>query len=505
MSHMANHFGYTSPMLCSHISFCKAPPGRWGCAFALAALLAVLAAPVHAQPERSGNTFYGKFGAGIADYTGDFPAQNASHPLDLQEFTRGSGVPVVVAGEVGYRFSPAWSLALGVQGGNYPIVGYGGGPSGITDSYRYTPHLLGRYTFGTPGQRIAPYVDGGISATFGGDTPPTSLGIGPSLGGGVDILLGRRLSFYVESRFHASLPDDAIDGADRANGAFDTVGQLLGFGLTINLSPSTPTPPAVRSLDGPASVEPGTAVTFTASVNEEAAARPLSYEWEWGDGATANGSTATHRYDQPGTYTVVFRARNDAGTAQKTMTVRVRRSSEDSDLSTAAQIASLTATPNPVATGTPVQFNSAVAGDSAPTYEWRFGDGATATGSAPTHTYEQPGRYTARLTVSNDAGSDARTIEVRVARRAGQDRARQWRIVVASMRRQEGAETLADRYREQLPTADMPVEIVAAETEQGLRYRVVVGTFAAADAARQAIEAHEDVLPAEAWPLQPRR
>jgi poly(hydroxyalkanoate) depolymerase family esterase len=46
-------------------------------------------------------------------------------------------------------------------------------------------------------------------------------------------------------------------------------------------------------------------------------------------------------------------------------------------------------------------------------YEWAFGDGTTGTGPTATHTYTEPGEYTATLTVTDDAGQSARdTVDV---------------------------------------------------------------------------------------------
>ncbi|MCP1716288.1 PKD repeat protein [Methanocalculus alkaliphilus] len=55
-----------------------------------------------------------------------------------------------------------------------------------------------------------------------------------------------------------------------------------------------------------------------------------------------------------------------------------------------------------------VQFTDASSGN--PTqWAWNFGDGQTSTSQNPKHTYNDPGRYTVMLTVTNAAGSDTIT------------------------------------------------------------------------------------------------
>lgn len=209
----------------------------WASVLLVGLLLGAFPSTTHAQSRRTGDVFYGKLGGGISDYTGDFPVGTTTYPLDFQEFSEGSGHPFVVAGEIGYQFSQKWAFALGVQAGNYPIVGYAG-IGGISDAFRFAPQLLARYTFGRPSQTVAPYVDLGVNATFGGDSPPTSPGFGPTVGGGVDILLKRRASFFVETRFNATFPDDAVDGAG-TKAPFDLTGQLISFGLKVRFEGSS--------------------------------------------------------------------------------------------------------------------------------------------------------------------------------------------------------------------------------------------------------------------------
>lgn len=46
-------------------------------------------------------------------------------------------------------------------------------------------------------------------------------------------------------------------------------------------------------------------------------------------------------------------------------------------------------------------------------YHWAFGDGVTATGVSPLHTYAAEGSYTAMLTVTDDDGlSDTMTMVI---------------------------------------------------------------------------------------------
>ena len=491
------------------------------CAWGLLAglLLGVAVPSLHAQPQRADGVFYGKLGGGLSDFASDLSSWRPAHPFGGDKFARGAGLPFVFVGEVGYQFSPSWALGVGIQGGNYPVEVY---PEieGISDSYRYAPQLLGRYTFS--GGAVAPYVDLGVHATLGGDRPPTRIGVGPSVGGGVDIHLGRAASLYVESRVNLTFPGGAVDGSNDET-RFDATGQLLGFGLKVPLT--TPTPPQIFQLDGPTTVQAGTSVTFAATVNEEEADRPLHYRWDFGNGATATGRTVTHSFEQPGSHEVSFTARNQAGATDHSLAVTVERPPKP------PRLATVRATPEPVAAGAPVQFRAAGTGADSLAYEWRFGDGATAAGPSPTHTYTAPGTYAARVQVSNRDGADAQTTRVRVVRSAERDTSaseaaapsppdssstppeptappaetapqKQWGIVVASMSEEGQATAVARRYRERLPET-VRVGVVAAESDRGARrHRVVLGPVGDREAARQVLAERAEDLPSGAWLLQ---
>src|SRR5690606_6131214 len=102
----------------------------------------------------------------------------------------------------------------------------------------------------------------------------------------------------------------------------------------------------------------------------------------------------THSYGAAGDYTVKMYATGAGGIDSMTQTVHVL--------------------PVPAATFTvdnSTQFlpgNSFEFAVSAPavgnTYEWHFGDGATATTETPSHSYAAAGKYMVRLVVTNDQG-----------------------------------------------------------------------------------------------------
>lgn len=78
-----------------------------------------------------------------------------------------------------------------------------------------------------------------------------------------------------------------------------------------------------------------------------------------------------------------------------------------------APVASFTATPTTGTAPLPVSFTDTSTG--APTsWSWTFGDGGSATTQNPTHTYAEPGTYTARLTATNSAGSTTATSTITV-------------------------------------------------------------------------------------------
>ena len=115
-----------------------------------------------------------------------------------------------------------------------------------------------------------------------------------------------------------------------------------------------------------------------------------TYNWNFGDGQTANTSSPTHTFESKGTYQVNLIAKNKSGCADTTIqSITIGKAGADFTYTN-------------VCANSAVQFtdaSSAVPTSSA----WTFGDGTTSKVISPTHVYAMPGTYT--VTLQADFGS----------------------------------------------------------------------------------------------------
>jgi PKD repeat protein len=182
---------------------------------------------------------------------------------------------------------------------------------------------------------------------------------------------------------------------------------LVAFGFILTTGCGKPV--MITSVEAPDSLRTNQTGTFTVMINEDAK-EPVTYNWNFQDNNTAPGSTVSHSFRQAGTYNVEVTATNKKGKASDTETVAV----VVTDPPVPAQIVSASATPLNPDTRTNVSFSAQTRGDATIAYAWDFGDGSSSTQANPSHTYSQPGTYSARLTATNNAGSDNRTISITV-------------------------------------------------------------------------------------------
>jgi hypothetical protein len=107
-----------------------------------------------------------------------------------------------------------------------------------------------------------------------------------------------------------------IDFSDNLNG--------LAVGVTLMQFLDVDPPVAAGSLSL-SSTDTMSTVTADGTASSQAQGRPLTHAWSWGDGTATAGVTSSHRYDTPGTYTVVHLVTDKAShlTTMQNLTVTV--------------------------------------------------------------------------------------------------------------------------------------------------------------------------------------
>lgn len=140
--------------------------------------------------------------------------------------------------------------------------------------------------------------------------------------------------------------------------------------------------------------------SFDASASTAPSGRTItSYAWNFGDGSTGSGATASRTYNAAGTYTVTLTVTDSAGfTASTTRSVLATAAHQPPvaviGVSTSGLNASFTGTGSTASGGTTITG-----------YSWNFGDGTTSTQASPMKTYASAGTYTVTLTVTDSQGA----------------------------------------------------------------------------------------------------
>ena len=158
--------------------------------------------------------------------------------------------------------------------------------------------------------------------------------------------------------------------------------------VTVNAAPEP-------LIDGPAVLAVGQEATFDASPSADPDGAITGYDWSFGDGATARGVQAAHRFGAPGTYELRLTVRDDAGVANSrasaTRQIEVRP----------VPVANLDAPP-PLCPGEPVMWQVAAEPDTS--VRWVFGNGRAAEGAEVRHSFDRPGLFPVQVTLDDGAG-----------------------------------------------------------------------------------------------------
>lgn len=176
----------------------------------------------------------------------------------------------------------------------------------------------------------------------------------------------------------------------------------------------------------PATPRPDQQITFDASLSS---GDPTRYSWDFGDGTLGVGKIVFHSYASAGVYAVKLTVSRPgagsgctAGTCSDDTTRFVVVTADGPPPPNAAFQTSATCVNQfgfeqcTATVGAPVTFTATGSGTS---FAWDFGDGSTASGTAASHTWSQPGSYVVSLTVGNGQTTTSSTKLFEVASSPG--------------------------------------------------------------------------------------
>ncbi len=168
--------------------------------------------------------------------------------------------------------------------------------------------------------------------------------------------------------------------------------------------------PPVASAGGPYAGSEDVAIVFDGSGSSDPDGDPLSYAWDFGDGATGAGISPIHAYPYGGTFNVTLTVADGQGGADTDSTTVTLAEVNDQPVAAPGG-------PYGGSVGVPIAFDGSgsfdpdnqdgtTANDQTLAYMWNFGDGATGSGVNPSHAYSGAGDYTVSLVV-NDGAADS--------------------------------------------------------------------------------------------------
>jgi PKD repeat protein len=149
----------------------------------------------------------------------------------------------------------------------------------------------------------------------------------------------------------------------------------------------------------PSTVNVGDGVRFT-DESTDPEGGPLTYVWDFGDGATSSATNPIHAYDEPEAVIVTLTVTDDEGVSNTaTLTIVI--------FPAIRPVADFSHEPEGGTIHDTVAFydESSDEDGSILAWEWDFGDGETSRRRDPTHTFEDKGTHRVTLTVEDDDGN----------------------------------------------------------------------------------------------------
>ncbi|MCX7973672.1 MAG: PKD domain-containing protein, partial [Candidatus Aminicenantes bacterium] len=184
---------------------------------------------------------------------------------------------------------------------------------------------------------------------------------------------------------------------------WDASGEIFVGSLAASPPPDNKPPVADFSFY-PQKGEVPLTVTFDASLSYDPDGVIIEYLWDFGDGTFGLGKIVTHTYYHPGNYSVkLIVIDNKGATGTKVKIVEVIKRNQP-------PVADFTFSPITGLFPLDVTFDASASYDPdgvIVTYEWSFGDGATANGKIVKHRYSTWGVFNVKLIVYDDNGASA--------------------------------------------------------------------------------------------------
>jgi PKD repeat protein len=158
--------------------------------------------------------------------------------------------------------------------------------------------------------------------------------------------------------------------------------------------------PPVAEISGPQKGVPGKPLTFNGAKSADADGTIISYRWTFGDGAKAMGKTVNYAWPRAGKYKVTLTVADDGNSlcSQAHVSQWIWINSRPVPRLSMPEMGAIDEDIRLEAVGS-VDSDGEIA-----SYNWNFGDGATAQGISVSHAWKKPGQYPVELQVTDDAG-----------------------------------------------------------------------------------------------------
>jgi PKD repeat protein len=256
---------------------------------------------------------------------------------------------------------------------------------------------------------------GPLALTIQGPAPDTNVDLKAELldAGGTVILTSDSTSVYsatlsttvAAGTYYVRLSSVGVgDPATTGYSSYASIGNYLITG-TISTGGTNQPPTAVATATSATTGTAPLTVSFTSEGSSDPENAIVGRSWNFGDGSTGTGMTASTTYNNAGTYSVVLSVVDNGNLSDTdTVVVTVNPPAPPPNTPPTAVASAASTTVLELAT---VQFSSAGSNDSdgIASYLWSFSDGGTSTAANPSRTYATVGTYTATLTVTDTLGA----------------------------------------------------------------------------------------------------